>query len=88
MLHLIGFAPQHHELLERISTLVGADDEVVLLDDGLAFARDTATLAALEKALGVPVYCCSDTPQPGNHIDYDALVRLTEKHQASLSWYE
>lgn len=88
MLHLIGFAPHHDTLLARVSALVGAGDEVVLLGDGLAFAQDTATLVALEKALGVPIYCCTDAPHSSNPINYGELVRLTEKHQASLSWYE
>lgn len=88
MLHLIGFAPHHHQLLERVSAMVSEHDEVVLLDDGLPFAKDQATLDALQKSLGVPVYCCTVDAHPGNHIDYAALVRLTEKHQASLSWYE
>lgn len=88
MLHLIGFAPHHHQLLERVSAMVSEHDEVVLLDDGLAFAKDQATLDALQKSLGVPVYCCTDAPHSSNQINYAELVRLTEKHQASLSWYE
>lgn len=88
MLHLIGFAPDNHALLARVAALVSAGDDVVLLDDGLGFARDKTTLDSLTQTLGAQVYCCSEEKPVGNHIDYAGLVALTEKHQASLSWYE
>lgn len=88
MLHLIGFAPDNHALLARVAALISAGDEVVLLDDGLGFARDSTTLDSLQQTLGVPVYCCGNDKLAGHHIDYAALVRLTETHPACLSWYE
>ena len=88
MLHLIGFAPDNHALLARVAALVSTGDDIVLLDDGLGFARGKTMLDSLTQTLGVPVYCCSLEALTDNNIDYAGLVALTEKHQASLSWYE
>ena len=92
MLHLLALAPDNENLLTQAIQRMGAGDNVVLFEAGKAFACDQKHFALrVDAAPPLRFYLLGDrnigSGQDIVRIDSAALVALTEKHDASLSWY-
>lgn len=93
MLHLIAL-PQHDPRLESAIKLISNEDDIVLLDHGADHASCTDALTPLASLITANVHILSSVTQttlggalPLTYIDAAALLELTEKHAASVSWY-
>lgn len=87
MLHLLALPPKETELLAQAVSLIGTDDTVVFLDQGLALLQDQALLARLRQC---ECYVWSPDADPAGNfstIDAEGLVALSEQHPTCLSWY-
>ncbi len=92
MLHLLAFPPDHNILLAQALQTMNSGDDVVLLDAGTQFAQSATALAKiLAAAPNLTLHLLGqDAIADGvdvHRIDSNGLVALTEKHDASLSWY-
>lgn len=89
LLHLVGFAPARTEQTALLARACSPGDTLVLLDDGVEFARPEA----LGKLRAVVPEChiliLEDTPVSGKPetLDHAGLVALTETHRGPASWY-
>lgn len=93
MLHLIAL-PQQDPRLESAIKLISNEDDIVLLDRGTDHASSAEALAPLASLIRADVHILSsiepmtsDNTMSLTYIDATELLELTEKHDASLSWY-
>lgn len=93
MLHLIAL-PQQDPRLESAIKLISNEDDIVLLDRGTDHAVSAEALAPLASLIRADIHILSSIEPMTSantmsltYIDATELLELTEKHDASLSWY-
>lgn len=97
MLHLIAL-PLNDQRLDSAVKLINADDDVVFLDRGIAHATSAETLALFSAEVNLSVLLpdaqtlqsLDSAPAAGETVTIiraEALLTLSDKHTASLSWY-
>lgn len=89
LLHLVGFDPARTEQTALLARACSPGDTLVLLDEGVAFARPQA-LDDLRAALpDCRILVLGEAPPSGEPeaLDYAGLVALTETHRGPVSWY-
>ena len=95
MLHTLMHSPWQSDIAGRIS-LLGADDDVLLLQDGVLAALKGNPFAEMLLASPATIYVLEDDLQarglaeqisPNMHkVGYNGFVELTIRHPQQLAW--
>ncbi len=98
MLHLVAFSPARADLRDQFLRVVQPGDTLFLLEDGCLFAATGDHVKALSEQL--PAGCTlevlgDDLAARGLSVadsavrqtDHAGLVRASERHGASMSWW-
>jgi tRNA 2-thiouridine synthesizing protein B len=92
-LHTVNKSPFTHGCLASCLRLVDADDEILLLEDGVYAALpnqmpDSALPRVRVLAEDLAARGLLDRIEPRiERVDYAGFVRLTERHGRVLAWY-
>ncbi|MEQ8803173.1 sulfurtransferase complex subunit TusB [Haliea sp.] len=96
LLHTVSRSPAHTALRDCVA-LLGPDDALLLLGDGVYAALAGSEAAALLDASGVTVFILeADAALAGIQgrllpgatvVDDDGFVALTERYSRQLAWY-
>ncbi|AZZ91804.1 sulfurtransferase complex subunit TusB [Hahella sp. KA22] len=97
VLHIFNKGIRHRELLKTCAELIGPDDSLLLIEDGVIWAKEHRENALIQGLLdaGVKVYALKEDLMARGIAaadaiaiaDYAQFVELTERHPRSVSWF-
>jgi sulfur transfer complex TusBCD TusB component (DsrH family) len=89
MLHLLAFPADRNDLLQLLGATLNDGDDIVLLDEGLAWLQQSAALVSLTAHRNIQLHALSS--ERGNdqlpRIHHQGLIALSERHPACACWY-
>ena len=89
MLHLLAFPADRNDLLQLLCATLNDGDDIVLLDEGLAWLQRSTALADLTDHRNIRLQALTSEPgsDPLVRIHHQDLISLSEAHPTCSCWY-